>query len=271
MHKIIQTYKWIPLLCIVLLASCEQSTDWELEIVENDQLVVEAILTDEFKRQEILLSQTYADLNGESQILEDALMRVKVEDEFFIFQRDEDNPLLYKSVEPFRVLKNLIYTLQINWGDNIYISKSTLSNVAPLPNFKFKSLENDQFTLADNFVPILNFNQQAMYEVNIDWSHLTNDTINTAKFYYYTFSDIHISQIIRPDREEVIFPKGSIAHIKKYGLNDNFASFLRAKVIETDWDGTFFYGDAANLPSNIPNGLGFFSTCAVLSDTSIVE
>ncbi|MEN0046930.1 MAG: hypothetical protein AAF806_07735, partial [Bacteroidota bacterium] len=87
-----------------------------------------------------------------------------------------------------------------------------------------------------------------------------------------TFSSVHLSALSRPEKEIVSFPKGSQVIVKKYGLNDDFAAYLRAKAIETEWNGTFFYSTAENLPSNISNdALGFYSTCAVLVDTLIAE
>ena len=70
-----------------------------------------------------------------------------------------------------------------------------------------------------------------MYEVDIDWSHISPDTLNRAKQIFYTFKTIDVNEIFKPEQEEVHFPKGSRIIVKKYGLNDAFANYLRELVI----------------------------------------
>ena len=84
--------------------------------------------------------------------------------------------------------------------------------------------------------------------------------------------DSDISERFPPPRQPVPFPKGSIVLIEKFGLNHDFADYLRALNIETNWNGTFFYSSGSNLPTNIEGGaLGFFSTCATVKDTLIAR
>jgi hypothetical protein len=93
-----------------------------------------------------------------------------------------------------------------------------------------------------------------------------------ARLYYYTFSTLHISEFLPPPREDVIFPAGTIVHIAKYGLNADFAAYLRAIAIETTWNGNWFYGNPENPPTNLTgDAIGFFATCAVLRETVVVE
>ena len=178
----------------------------------------------------------------------------------------------YKSETPFEVFDNSIYTLKIDWEGKIYEASSELSDVAPMPEITFDTIANTDSLVFGNFVPIYHPSQQAMYDMKVDWSHLVMDSITQARMFFYTFSSVHVSEFIRPPGEIVSFPKGSIVIAKKFGLNDEFAEYLRAKAIETEWNGSFFYGNPENSPTNISNdAVGFFSTCAVVSDTLIAE
>ena len=53
---------WV--LIIISIFSCEEQTDWDFKPQGNGILVVEAIITNELKTQEIKLSLSYNDQNG---------------------------------------------------------------------------------------------------------------------------------------------------------------------------------------------------------------
>lgn len=262
----------LNVLIIFLFAACELSTDWDLSSSEEPKLVVEAILTNENKIQEIQLSLSFSELNELPQKVENARVTLTANGITYHFKNDENINGLYKSERAFEVLKNLDYELIIEWNDEVYKAKSQLSSVAAMPKITFNELpDSNQLTLAD-FAPLYNPNQQAMYEIDIDWSHLNQEGEQRAKVFLYTFSSVHLSALARPDKELISFPKGSQVIVKKYGLNEDFAEYLRAKAIETEWNGAFFYSTAENLPSNISNNaLGFYSACSVLVDTLIAK
>ena len=111
-----------------------------------------------------------------------------------------------------------------------------------------------------------------MYQMQVDWSHLSNDPKDQALQYFYTFNSIDVASLVRPVRDTVFFPPGSIIVARKYGLSDTYADYLRALVIETEWRGGPFYSAAASLPTNISNGaLGFFAASAVDVDTILAK
>jgi len=255
-----------------LLSSCEVFIGRELKLEGESKLVVEAILTNEQISQQIRLSQSHHMFNGEAPAVTDAKVRVEANGVIYDFIPDPAEPGLYKSETPFSVFSNLVYTLGIDWQGQNYSASSQLSAVAPLQVITFIEEQNSDSLSLGTFAPIYNVNQQSMYEVNIDWSHLSNSVPAKARLYFYTFNSVHISELIPPKKEKVLFPRGSIVRVKKFGLNDDFAAYLRAMAIETDWSGNFLYAEPENLPTNIyQDAYGFFSTCAVLSDTLVAE
>lgn len=265
-------FRFSLLMCMLWSSSCEEFRPWDLEPEADIKLVVEAVLTDEFVHQEIKLSQSYSSLSGEAPTVTDAIVVVEANSVLYNFVPDPLEDGLYKSVDPFSVFDGLNYTLYIEWNEKEYAAVSELSSVAPMPDFTFYQKPNtDSLTLGD-FSQIYNNSQQAMYEVDIDWSHLIPGEDSKAKLYYYTFNSVHITQLLLPTKEQIVFPRGSIVYVKKFGLNDDFAAYLRAMAIETEWSGNFFYGSSDNLPSNIlSDAYGFFSTCAVLKDTLVAR
>ena len=145
--------------------------------------------------------------------------------------------------------------------------------VQPLNQLTFNAYGNtDSLTLGE-VAPLYSPYEQAMYEINIDWSHLSAVEPNRAKLFFYTFSTVDIPELFPPEKETVVFPKGSIVIEKKHSLNDDFAAFYRALALETDWHWQGFYDEnSASLPTNLNNGaLGFFGVAAVLSDTLVAE
>jgi hypothetical protein len=265
---------YIVAICLsCLIAGCETSTEWTIPNAQPLRLVVQAILTNELRTQEILLSTTYTDLNGASQPVEDAMIIVRAGGTTYRFQPDALTPGRYASEIAFAVVPQLQYELAIDWESIVYTASSVLSEVAPIPDILFNRVDTlGHFTVSDYVVPVYHQSQQAMYQIDLDWSHLEPQGQNVARLFYYTFSSLHISVFIRPEREDVIFPMGTIARITKYGLDDGFADYLRALVIETDWNGNWFYGNPENQPANLSGGaIGYFAACAVVKETIIVQ
>lgn len=254
------------------LAACEEVTAWELQSGDNGQLVVEAILTDELKTQEVRLSRSYDAIDGQAPSVTDAQVRVCAANTCVNFQASTQEPGLYLSDRAFRVFERLEYRLEIDWQGQQYTAVSEMGVVAPIPLINFVSYGQQDSVTFGEFASIYNPNQQAMYEMNIDWSHLNQEGKNRAKMYFYTFNTIDVSELVRPVRDTVFFPLGSFVTARKFGLNDEYAAYLRALVIETQWKGGVFYSASADLPTNISGGaLGFFSACAVEQRTVVAR
>ncbi len=257
---------------IFVVISCERSGEWSIDGRQDVNLVVHGMLTNEFSQQEIFLSRTFVNLYESAPPIIDADVRVIANNQLYLFVADMNHPGRYVSEEAFEVVEQLDYQLEIDWQGQMYSATSRLSNVLPIPEISFNPVGQDSFRIGDNIVPLFSANQQAMYEIDIDWSQIEPVGINRARAIYYTFNSVHISEFVRPPREDIIFPAGAQAIVSKYGLRDDFADFLRSTAIETDWNGNYFYGNPQNSPTNIvPGAYGFFATVAVLRDSIIVE
>ena len=257
---------------VMILQSCEEETDWKLQPSENGQLVVEAVLTNILGPQSLRLSLSYDDLNGIPTPVTDAIVFINNGQNNFPFFEDPTDPGKYNSPQAAALQGGINYELIILWKEKRYTAKSEMVQVFPFGKLSFQSIgQSDSMKIVEppNFYSL---REQAMYELDIDWSHLTSNEPNQAKMVFYTFQTLDVNELFRPDAQDVSFPRGSIVVVKKYGLNDAFATYLRALVMETEWQGGFLDEASASLPTNISNGgLGFFSVCAVRVDTLVAE
>ena len=255
-----------------MTVSCEEKTDWNFHPEENGALVVEAIITNELKNQEVTLSLSYDDLNGKAEYVSDAQVAIRGGGVTYDFQQSSSLPGKYISDQAFAAQLGVTYTLEIYRSDSSYFAENVMVEVLPFSPLTFKPFgQTDSLQIRD--VPALySPDEQAMYEVDIDWRHIVGSDSARAKLFFYTFNTIDVNELFRPEQEKVPFPKGSIVIEKKYSLNPDFAAYFRALLMENEWQGGVFDEASASLPTNLNNdALGFFGVSAVLCDTLIAE
>jgi hypothetical protein len=264
------------LACIVILiflfSSCEEVVFWEPGTLEEDRIVIEAILTDEFRQQEISLSGLKDSLNGESGAISGAFISVKDASNEYLFWEDPQSPGLYKSTIPFAIESYKRYSLSVDWKNNRYEAEASGVPSYPMRDFPFVPFqEKDSMSIGGLGVDYSE-QEQAMYEFIIDWNNILPGDTTRAKLLHFVFNAINIAQLFGPEQEFFVFPKGSIVYKSKYALSDDYAVYLRSLVIESKWKGGFFEESSGNLPSNISNGaLGYFAVCTVQRDTIIAQ
>lgn len=257
----------------VLCWGCEEQVDWTFQPLENGVLVVEAIITNELGRQEVWLSRSYDDVNGGPAPVVDAEVRIFGGGESFAFRADGDRPGRYASGQFFAARMGTLYTMEVTWQGETYAAESEMIAVRPFKRLDFLPVGSGRDTLRlGEPAPLYSPDEQAMYEIDIDWSHLAGTDSARAKQFFYTFNTVDINELFRPPQETVAFPRGSVVRGRKYSLNPAFAAYQRALLSETEWQGGVFDEASASLPTNISNGgLGFFAVCAVLTQTVVAE
>ncbi|MFT4663334.1 MAG: hypothetical protein ACI8YQ_000467 [Polaribacter sp.] len=257
----------------LLLQNCGvEETNWDFQSGTNGKLVVESILTTEQKKQAVRLSLSRNDLNGTSIPITDAVVSINNGQDDFTFLASTEEPGLYESLQQSVALPGRLYTLTINWNEETYIAQNQMVFVSPIPQLRFNRVnESDSMKLA-NPPSVFSATQQAIYEYNIDWSALTGDESSRAQQIFYVFESIDANGIFKSDPMPVYFPEGSRVIVKKYGLNEDFAAYLRALAMEVEWQGGLLDENSSSLPTNVSNGgLGYFGVCAVRVDTVWAE
>ncbi len=264
--------KIIPLIYIFII-SCEKEVDWDIVPQDINTIVVDCILTNEFKKQEIRLSYPMFDINEQPKPVTGAKVKVSYNQNEMIFEESEHTKGLYISENSFAAAVNVKYSLTVDLDTAFYKAETYMVPIFPgaLPKLIY---DNKKFSI-DWSNPKFSPFEQAKYVAVINWNHLPGyehpDSISKAKIEFYTLNTIDVNYIIFPqEKERVFFPPGSIINISKYSINNEYGEYLRAVLSETQWQGSLFENERDNPQGNISNdGLGYFATCAVLRDTII--
>lgn len=262
---------------LLSLVACEEKIHWDQKTEQVNTIVVDAIITNESKFQQIHLTKPFTNQNDAVVPVTGASVIINTENLTWLFLESPDKPGYYFSDYPNAGSIDITYELNIQYEEKIYTAETYMIPVLPanLPTWQYDA-DKDLYKINWN-ISQYDPNQQAMYEVLISWSHLVDstltDTLTMAKMLNYTLNTINVNYTIFPqDKEEVWFPKNSIAVVKKYSVTNEYGDYLRALLAEAEWQGSLFEEARGNLPTNISNGgLGYFSACSVLSTTLIVQ
>ena len=263
---------------LLIFSSCEKHISWDIPDREFNTIVVEATLTNEYKFQQVKLSFPRTKANELSLPVKGAVVNVSNGEATLNFTESLDMPGIYLSDIKLAATLNKTYHLSVYYESELYEASAYMIPVNITGGLHYVSVEDSTDYFQISWIASeYSAEEQAMYEVEIDWTHLLNgnfeDTVTKAKLFHYTFNTIDVSYTIFPqDKEKIYFPKWSIIVEKKYSLTDEYAAYLRALLAETEWQGSLFEDARANLPTNISNGgLGYFSVCSVVSDTLVVH
>lgn len=269
-------YPWSHIVCLLMgllvLCACERQADWELHPEGNGVLAVDALLTNEFKTHEITLSKTFDLPNETPPPAVGAMITLEGTPQPVSFLESTSTPGVYISERPFLTQRFIDYQLEILWEGESYSASNDMKAVGQIWPIAFTTNSDSTAYRIDNPPPLFDAFEQSRHEVLIDWSHLTNNDASQVRLIYYTLNTIDVNQIIQSPKEPVFFPKGSIATITKYSLNDDYAEFIRALLMETQWQGGVYDEASSSLPTNFSNGaVGYFGVSAVRTEVKVVE
>ena len=171
MKKIILLKYALQLVVLSLLASCTEPYALQSNNYEN-ALVIEAILTNELKHQEVKLTRTYKLGDRESEVETGAIVKI-FGDDGSVYEFEEIDGI-YKSILEFQAIPNLFYTLTIETSNgnnyNSSLQKLTTEN----------TIESVTATNSVN-----NGVRGVQIAVN------NYDPTNTSKYYRYTYEETH--------------------------------------------------------------------------------
>lgn len=276
MKRIFKLKAILLLTALLLIGACEKEISWNFPDKETEKIVVQSVLTSEFKNQSVRLSRPAGDQNSDFEAISEAIIKVKSGNITYDFTESAEEKGLYTSTEAFAASINQEYDLEILIDTALYEATSGLTPVTAFASPGFNIADtNGRLTLSLN---VGSYGEsQAMYEIQIDWSELDYDSslyeFDQALMYQYTFNTLDVNYIIfPPEKSQVYFPIGSSVTITKYSLTDDYAEYLRALVAETEWQGSLFEESRGNLPGNISNsGLGYFSASSVIRQEIIAN
>ena len=258
--------------------SCEKKIAWDIPESEFNTIVVDALLTNEYKFQEVKLSLPRNDINDTTPPETGATVSISDGIDSLNFTESAEHSGLYISEEKITAIIDKEYYLTVEYESETYEAETYLVPVYTSNRLYYAPVEGSDILYEIKWIaPEYSTYEQAMYEIIIDWSYLVGgnpeDTITRAKIFHYTLNTIDVSYTIFPqEKEKVYFPQYSIIIERKYSLTDEHAAYIRALLAETEWQGSLFEEARGNLPTNISNGgLGFFGASSMIADTMLVQ
>ncbi len=270
------TKKTIAILMILFFfASCVEKVDWPTQTVSNTNIVVDGIITNEYKQHAITLSLPTTELNQIPEAISGATVTITNGDTTFTLSETPIGSGIYLT-DSIQATENKTYTLSISYKSKTYTAQTYLSSVNSIIPITYFFNSADSTFYYDWKIDVF-FAENAMHELLFDWSKVTgyenlDSSQNHFLGYIYTLKTIDVNEIFAAQKENAIFPAGTIIVEKKYSLTPEHANYIRALLSETQWNGNVFEASPANLPTNLSEGaIGFFGGCEVLADTIVVS
>ena len=261
----------------ILISSCSEIIELDLNTNENNKLVVEGKITSEYKNHWVRLSRTSDYFSNEKALAETgAIVTISNEDTLFNLIDTGNNGYYITDKRLAGVLgKTYVLNIELNNGEK-YSAESFLK-----PIFKMDSI-NYQYRRSDN-----PFDEDLYYHINLfafepnpvgdyyQWELFMNgahesDTLRKKTF--VTDEGINGNYIgnwpVYIIEETKVVQDTNMIKIQMLSISEDEYYFKLAILLETDFSGAGFNGPPANIPTNISNGaLGYFGASAVTEDS----
>ena len=268
--------KLIIFMVLIVTYGCEKETSLNIPASIEKSIVIEGMLTNESKAQEIKISWTVSGLNELPTPVSGALVKVSDGSNIVSFSEDIANPGIYKTTGNYSTTLGKTYYLTVIYAGKIYTATTLVEKGQYFEDLKYtKDVANNRYHITwvcDPYHAI----KSAMYEVSLDWSNLPayaskESSKCKAKMLFYTLPTIDVSQVFAPDKQVVEFPLNSQVVEKRYSLTPDYAQYVRALMLSTNWQGGYFDSAPANLPTNISGGaIGYFTAASVITSSFII-
>jgi len=270
---------YIPIIYL-LISSCSEVIEMDLESAEKNSLVVEAYLTNQKKVHQVKLTRTSDYFVSEAANPElGAIVTISNEDTIFNLM-DPDNDGFYLTDKELAGEAGKTYLLNIllNNGE-VYSAESFLKPIHPMDSIRYEYRRSDNPFDEELYYHINIFVQEPptvgdyyQWELFIEGIHET-DTLRKKNFVSDEFVNGHYfaNWPVYLIKEKKIENDTSMIKLQMHSISKEQYDFQLAVMLETDFSGGGFNGPPANIPTNISNGArGFFITSAVTEDSLLI-
>lgn len=258
------------LLIILICESCEEQITWDLDTRDTPLLVVEGMITNERLQHKIKLIRPVTELNAVPEPVSGALVVIREPESSRILQENPAGSGIYLT-DSMRAVIGKIYTLEISISETVYTAQTSMVPVTPLDSLEYSKANNS----GDDY--ILNFfdsDEPSMTEYYLDWSKVpgfTNNDSCRARIIYYSLNTVDVGEMFKPEKEQVVFPAGTVVYRRKYSMNEAHAAFIRTLLSETEWRGGLFDVQPGNVQTNLSGGaVGYFAASTVVADSTVI-
>ena len=156
----------------VLSFSCEKKANWHLKSSQEQFLIVDGILTNEFKNQTVNLSLSVSGLNDSPEAVSGAEVSVSDGNVTYYFFEDTITSGIYVSDVRFTGVINKTYTLNIEYNEKNYFAGANMFPVSISDPLPYKQVQDTNLYYIVSDITYFNPNESAMFEVILDWSEV---------------------------------------------------------------------------------------------------
>lgn len=279
-HNRLTGNTWIVLMLFVMavfsLQSCQEKTEWELEMENELRLVVDGKITNERAPHEVMLSLPVFEINGTPRPVSGATVFIFDGDSTYHLTEDEEVPGRYLTNGDLRGVVNRTYYLGVEVDSFEFMAAARMVGATPISYPGYRKVSSSP----PLYEAIFQGNDNpSKITLEMDWSHLTGyDTLPAASNhaivygYYFNQFNVDVNQLFSPQQERVFFPPGTQVIITKESLSPGYAEYLRGMLSETAWNGGLFDVKPGDPFTNLSAGaIGYFSATTVLRDTLIFQ
>jgi hypothetical protein len=254
---------------LLIATACEEKIDLPIASEDTGLLVVEGVLTNENRMHLVTLSLPYAKQNLEPQPATGASIWVSEDTTVYGLAESATDPGKYYT-PVMRAVTGKNYTLHIQYQGKDFFATDSPVPVQPLQELKYQDSD-------DGYLLTFNPEGQDPYYIEhaIDWRN-TDACVSGGscekKIVVYDMKTVDVNDIFKPNKEPYFFPRGATIIRRKYSVSPAYRMFLRSMLSETEWRGGLFDIQRADVSTNLSAGaVGFFATCAVVEDSTLVE
>ena len=264
----------ILLAASLLLMSCNEQIDWDLEYQEVDLIVVEGKISSEALRHEVKLTWPLYDMNGIPDAVRGAQVGIFDGTVLHSLSEDPERPGIYRTDSIFAAELDRYYQLRILHENKRIRAVTFMQEVSPFQFMTVYPVQSDPPLLE---AYISDSDEPSIVRMELDWSHvpgyeLLPDSATHAVIHHYTLNGVDVNKIFKPAQEHVQFPPGTLVFREKESVNPRYGEFLRAVLSETDWRGGMFDVLPGNARTNMEgDAIGYFTAADVLHDTILIE
>lgn len=257
---------WIFGCCSFL--SCEDVFDAQQIESGRQVVVVEGILTNEFKRHQIKLSNSFLNLGDQVEPVLDAIVTISDGTNIFVLSEQEEMGIYL--TDSMSAVFDRNYVLDIEVNEKTYSAETNAALGPTMVPFHLEEVQTDLFEYIYN-----ESGSPSMLELLVDWEE--EDSLGVlrplqSRLFFYTLNILEVNQIFAPNKERLLFPKGASVFRRQYSLTVKHQEFIRSFLSETEWRGGFFDVAPGNVVTNLSEGaVGYFAVSMVETDTSIVQ
>ncbi len=270
---------WLPLLVALILASCTEKIDLELDSAYVRLVVEGAITTDTMAHRVRLTRTTDFFYNQPAPTVSGAQVTISDGSQTFPLTEDPQHPGDYLTQEDVHGVPGNTYTMHVQLQEPIggaseYTASCMLMPVNPIDSIKVVYRDQWEIWEIQCFAfdpPAVNYYMFNTYKNGI----LMTDTINKVmatddRFYNGNYTNGAGVGYLRKDvPREVVYPGDTIT-IQIAGITKEYLYFIWDVQTESGYQNPLISGPPANITGNINNGaIGFFAAYSVKYATTI--